>query len=117
MTAPRSFLDALVSSQRAPELVDADDIFGFLIGSWNIEAVLHDPDGRTQRSKGEIHASWVLEGRAIQDYSFFPAVRTELPAFQLKATDTPLRSEPMIGRFRLGALPLLILQPTKRVPS
>jgi hypothetical protein len=51
MTAPRSFLDALVSSQRAPELVDADDIFGFLIGSWNIEAVLHDPDGRMQRSK------------------------------------------------------------------
>lgn len=72
MTAPRSFLDALVSSQRAPELVDADDIFGFLIGSWDIEAVLHDPDGRTQRIKGEIHASWVLEGRAIQDLFIFP---------------------------------------------
>jgi hypothetical protein len=26
MTAPGSFLDALVSSQRTPELVDADDI-------------------------------------------------------------------------------------------
>jgi hypothetical protein len=72
MTAPQSFLDALVSSRRAPELVDADDIFGFLIGSWDIEAVLHDPDGRTQRSKGEIHASWVLEGRAIQDLFIFP---------------------------------------------
>ncbi len=72
MTAPKSFLDALVSSQRAPELADADDIFGFLIGSWDIEAVLYDPNGRTQRSNGEIHASWVLEGRAIQDLFIFP---------------------------------------------
>ncbi|HEY1748745.1 MAG TPA: hypothetical protein VGG11_18515 [Xanthobacteraceae bacterium] len=72
MTAPRSFLDALVSAQRAPELVGADDIFGFLIGSWDIEAVLHDRDGRMQRSKGEVHASWVLEGRAIQDLFIFP---------------------------------------------
>lgn len=72
MTTPYGFLDALVSSQRSPELAAVDDIFAFLIGSWELEAVLYETDGRTQRSKGELHASWVLEGRAIQDLFIFP---------------------------------------------
>ncbi|HME30037.1 MAG TPA: hypothetical protein VKE53_09285 [Pseudolabrys sp.] len=72
MTTPQGFLDALVSSQRSPELAAVDDIFGFLIGSWDLTAVLYDAEGRTQRSRGEIHASWVLEGRAIQDLFIFP---------------------------------------------
>jgi hypothetical protein len=72
MTISQDFLDALVSPRRAPELADADDIFDFLIGSWDLEAVLYDPKGQTQRSRGEIHASWVLEGRAMQDLFIFP---------------------------------------------
>jgi hypothetical protein len=73
MTTPQGFLDALVSSQCSPELADADDIFGFLIGSWELEAVLYDANGQTQRSRGELHVSWVLEGRAIQDLFIFPS--------------------------------------------
>lgn len=72
MTTPQGFLDALVSSQRSPQLADADDLFGFLIGSWELEAVLYDANGQTRRSRGELHASWVLEGRAIQDLFIFP---------------------------------------------
>jgi hypothetical protein len=72
MTIQQGFLDALVSPRRAPELADVDDIFGFLIGSWELDAVLYDSKGQTQRSKGEIHASWVLEGRAMQDLFIFP---------------------------------------------
>lgn len=72
MTISQGFLDALVASQRAPELADADDIFDFLIGSWDLEAVLYDATGQRQRSKGELHVSWVLEGRAIQDLFIFP---------------------------------------------
>lgn len=72
MTIPVAFLDALASSQRAPELAEVDDIFGWLIGSWEVDAVLYDTKGRTQRSRGEVHASWVLEGRAIQDLFIFP---------------------------------------------
>src|SRR5690348_17334155 len=72
MKASNVFFDALVSSARAPELADVDDLFGFLIGSWDLEAVLHDPTGQTQRSRGELHAAWVLEGRAIQDLFIFP---------------------------------------------
>jgi hypothetical protein len=72
MISRNAFLDALASSQRSPELADVDDVFGFLIGSWDIDAVLHDGAGRTQRARGEVHASWVLEGRAIQDLFIFP---------------------------------------------
>lgn len=72
MKVSNVFFDALVSSARAPELADVDDLFGFLIGSWDLDAVLHDPKGQTQRSKGELHAAWVLEGRAIQDLFIFP---------------------------------------------
>jgi hypothetical protein len=68
----QGFLDGLVSSRRAAELADVDDLFGFLIGSWNLETVLYDSKGQTQRSRGEVHASWVLEGRAMQDLFIFP---------------------------------------------
>jgi hypothetical protein len=72
MTIPHGFLEALPSPQRAPEFSDEDDIFGFLIGSWELDAVLHGADGKIQRTKGELHVSWVLEGRAIQDLFIFP---------------------------------------------
>jgi len=72
MTSTDVFLEALVSSQRSAELGGADDIFSFLIGSWEVEAVLYDDRERPKKRKGEVHASWVLEGRAIQDLFIFP---------------------------------------------
>ena len=72
MPVPPAFLDALPFPERAPELPEADDIFGFLIGSWEMDAILYSANGQTQRTKGELHASWVLEGRAIQDLFIFP---------------------------------------------
>jgi hypothetical protein len=72
MTMPQAFVEALVSAGPASELAEIDGMFGFLIGSWDLEAVLHGADGQIQRSRGEIHASWVLEGRAIQDLFIFP---------------------------------------------
>jgi hypothetical protein len=72
MAIQQGFIDALVSSGPAQELADADDLFGFLIGSWDIDAILHNADGETQKTQGEVHASWVLEGRAIQDLFIFP---------------------------------------------
>jgi hypothetical protein len=57
MAVPKPFLDALASSRRGPAIAEANDIFGFLIGSWEIDAVLHNADGRRQTSKGEVHAA------------------------------------------------------------
>lgn len=72
MSATQEFLNALASSERAPELAEVDDIFGWMIGSWEVDAVLHDRNGQAHETKGEVHASWVLEGRAIQDLFIFP---------------------------------------------
>jgi hypothetical protein len=71
MATPHGFVEALLASQRA-QLSDDDDIFDFLIGSWELEAVLYDENGEIRRSKGELHAARVLEGRAIQDLFIFP---------------------------------------------
>jgi hypothetical protein len=72
MMTPPAFLEALPSDGPAPELAGVDNIFGWLIGSWEIDAVLYGAAGEVQKSRGEIHASWVLEGRAIQDLFIFP---------------------------------------------
>ena len=41
------------------------DLYGWLIGSWEMDTVRHLEDGTIQKSTGEIHFGWVLEGRAI----------------------------------------------------
>ena len=50
--------------------------------------------------KGEVHASWVLEGRAMQN--LFPAGRSENPGLLCKETGTVLHFEPTIGKPALG---------------
>lgn len=69
---PPGFLEALPAAGPSPEISDADNIFGFLIGSWDIDAVLYDANDVVQKVRGEVHASWVLDGRAIQDLFIFP---------------------------------------------
>jgi hypothetical protein len=72
MATSQAFFEALTFPQRSPELSDEDDIFGYLIGSWKLEAILQSANGEIQKSKGELHVSWILEGRAIQDLFIFP---------------------------------------------
>jgi hypothetical protein len=72
MMTPQAFLEALPSAGPAPELAGTENIFGWLIGSWDIDAVLSGAKDEVQKSQGEVHASWVLEGRAIQDLFIFP---------------------------------------------
>lgn len=73
MTMAQIFTEALLASQRAPEIPETEDLFGWLVGSWEIEASLHGEDGHIEQRRGEVHASWVLEGRAIQDLFIFPS--------------------------------------------
>jgi hypothetical protein len=49
-------------------------LYAWLVGSWEMDAVVHADDGATHRGRGEIHAGWVLEGRAIQDVWILPGV-------------------------------------------
>lgn len=47
--------------------------FGWLVGSWDVEATFWDHDGNVVgEHPGEWHFGWVLQGRAIQDVLISP---------------------------------------------
>ena len=73
MTA-NSFIDALHTTGPAPDRVDKMKLYGWLIGRWTMDAIVHRDDGTQHQDVGEIHFGWVLEGRAIQDVWILPGV-------------------------------------------
>ncbi|MGH8285500.1 MAG: hypothetical protein ACRETT_07005 [Steroidobacteraceae bacterium] len=60
-------------------------LYGWLVGHWQFDAVAFEESGVRHDSRGEIHAGWVLEGRAIQDVWMIPPRQerrgTRPPAF------------------------------------
>jgi hypothetical protein len=69
-----AFIDVLHSSGPAPDRADKMGLYGWLIGIWEMDSVIHKDDGTTQSGRGSIHFGWVLEGRAIQDVWILPGV-------------------------------------------
>ena len=67
MTAASSVIDALHAGGPAPDRAEQMNLYGWLIGRWEMDAVVHTEAG-THRDPGEIHFGWVLEGRAIEAY-------------------------------------------------
>jgi hypothetical protein len=89
--APRSGLPgALHSDGPAADRADALALYAFLVGDWETRIVAYEADGTRHESRGEIHAGWVLEGRAIQDVWMTPP-RAERRAGQ------PLPQLPVTG--------------------
>jgi hypothetical protein len=74
MAAASSFIAALPASNPAPDRADKMGLYGWLIGQWVMDAVVHLDDGSQHKGRGEIHFGWVLEGRAIQDVWILPGV-------------------------------------------
>ena len=66
------FIDVLHSAGPAPDRADKLGLYGFLIGSWETTVIAHEEGGATHTNHGEIHAGWVLEGRALQDVWMLP---------------------------------------------
>jgi hypothetical protein len=64
---------ALAASGRSAEIPPQLDAYGWLVGSWELD-VLHywAIDVSARGIKGEVHAAWVLEGRAVQDVWIMP---------------------------------------------
>jgi hypothetical protein len=75
-TAPRSAPATVeqILGARGPHPAHANALmtFGQFVGSWDVEATTHAPDGTTRTLLGEWHFFWVLEGRAIQDVILTP---------------------------------------------
>jgi hypothetical protein len=51
----------------AADRADKMSLYGWLVGTWHMEAVMHTPDGATHERQGDIVFAWALEGRAIVD--------------------------------------------------
>jgi hypothetical protein len=62
---------ALRANGPAPDRADKMTLYGWLVGSWEMDGKIYRDDGAYE-AKGEIHAGWVLEGRAIQDVWILP---------------------------------------------
>jgi hypothetical protein len=67
-----AFLEALGADGLAADRGANMDLYGWLIGSWDLEVTGFLPDGTQRRRPGEWHFGWVLEGRAIQDVWIVP---------------------------------------------
>lgn len=62
-----TLMQALAATGRAPEIPPEHDIYGWLVGSWQLAVVRYLTDVRDRGIRGEAHFGWVLEGRAVQD--------------------------------------------------
>jgi hypothetical protein len=88
--AADSFTDALHSARPAPDRAQKLALYGFLVGSWESTVIAHEESGATHTNRGEIHAGWVLEGRALQDVWMVPRRAERDP-------DAPPRALPVTG--------------------
>jgi len=60
------------SNGPASDRAEKMGLYGWLVGDWTMDAIMHAPDGGTHERRGEISFAWVLEGRAIQDVWVLP---------------------------------------------
>ena len=61
-----------MASGRSPDIPESADAYGWLIGSWELDAFDYKTDALARQSHGEVHFAWVLEGRAVQDVWIVP---------------------------------------------
>lgn len=73
MTPADAFADALTACGPSADRGAKMDLYGWLVGSWDLDVVETTPDGRTLRRPGEWHFNWALEGRAVQDVWIVPS--------------------------------------------
>jgi hypothetical protein len=66
------FPDVLHAAQAPADRAGKMGLYGWLVGSWDMDVTAFEPGGAKHEGRGEIHAGWVLEGRAIQDVWMIP---------------------------------------------
>lgn len=75
MNSSSGFASVLHAAAPAPDRADKLDLYGWLIGDWDTEITTYSADGKSYSGQGEIHAGWILEGRAIQDIWMIPRLK------------------------------------------
>jgi len=71
-SASSSLIAALHADRPAADRVHKMSLYAWLIGRWETDAAVYGDDGMKHTGRGEIHAGWALEGRAIQDVWILP---------------------------------------------
>jgi hypothetical protein len=66
-------LAALVAQDCASGISEADDLYGWLTGSWELDVRHYQVNVSALGLKGEVHAFRALEGRAVQDVWIMPS--------------------------------------------
>ena len=67
------FHRVLAAPGRSPDIPESMDVYGWLVGSWDLAVLRYRGiDVTARRLTGEVHFGWVLEGRAIQDVWIMP---------------------------------------------
>jgi hypothetical protein len=74
------FHTVLAASGRAPGIPESADAYGWLVGDWDLDVLHYWATNVASRGiKGEVHAAWVLEGRAVQDVWIMPRRSDRIP--------------------------------------
>ncbi len=78
---PHSVLaGALAADQRSADIPAEADLYGWLVGSWDLDVRFFLSDVSGLGLRGEAHFGWVLEGRAVQDVWIMPHRPERTPA-------------------------------------
>jgi hypothetical protein len=88
-----NFPDAMCAAERSPEIPASADLYGWLVGSWELDVLFYRVDVSAQHFKAEAHFIRTLEGRAVQDVWIMPrrADRTATPDKSLNMYGTTVR--------------------------
>jgi hypothetical protein len=95
-------IEFLASRGPNPELGSGAAAFARFEGSWDIDCVYFDEQGKGQPSAGEWHFGWVLAGRAVQDVIYFyPAGGRPEDPNQLRGGTTIRVYDPKSGQWTI----------------
>ena len=67
-----NFQTTLAAPGRSSGIPAEADLYGWLVGSWELDVRHYWVDVSGRGIKGEAHFGWVLEGRAVQDTWIIP---------------------------------------------
>jgi hypothetical protein len=65
-----------------PERTAKLELYSWLVGRWEMDVITILEDGSTHGGRGEIHAGWILQGRAIQDVWMIPRLKERRPGIE-----------------------------------
>src|SRR5262245_46893671 len=65
-------MEALFAMGPASAIPESSDLYGWLVGAWDLDIRNYWKDVSALGLRGEAHFAWVLEGRAVQDVWIMP---------------------------------------------